>query len=64
MGGNFFALGFKLCGKGGIGDLIGQLGSLKQMLVGGAVVAGLKATSDAIIGIVDEEDNDDPAAQA
>ena len=41
-------------GKGGIGDLIGQLGSLKQMLVGGAVVAGLKATSDAIIGIVDE----------
>lgn len=41
-------------GKGGIGDLIGQLGSLKKMLVGGAVVAGLKATSDAIIGIVDE----------
>lgn len=41
-------------GKGGIGNLIGQLGSLKQMLVGGAVVAGLKATSDAIIGIVDE----------
>lgn len=41
-------------GKGGIGDLIGQLGSLKQMLVGGAVVAGLKAASDAIIGIVDE----------
>ena len=41
-------------GKGGIGDLIGQLGSLKNMLVGGAVVAGLKATSDAIIGIVDE----------
>lgn len=41
-------------GKGGIGNLIGQLGSLKKMLVGGAVVAGLKATSDAIIGIVDE----------
>ena len=41
-------------GKGGIGDLIGQLGSLKNMLVGGAVVAGLKAASDAIIGIVDE----------
>lgn len=41
-------------GKGGIGDLIGQLGSLKKMLVGGAVVAGLKAASDAIIGIVDE----------
>lgn len=41
-------------GKGGIGDLIGQLGSLKKMLVGGAVVAGLKATSGAIIGIVDE----------
>lgn len=41
-------------GKGGIGDLIGQLGSLKNMLLGGAVVAGLKATSDAIIGIVDE----------
>lgn len=41
-------------GKGGIGDLIGQLGSLKKMLVGGAVVAGLKAVSDAIIGIVDE----------
>ena len=41
-------------GKGGIGDLIGQLGSLKKMLVGGAVVAGLKATSDSIIGIVDE----------
>ena len=41
-------------GKGGIGDLIGQLGSLKKMLVGGAVVTGLKATSDAIIGIVDE----------
>lgn len=40
-------------GKGGIGNLIGQLGSLKKMLVGGAVVAGLKATSDAIIGIVD-----------
>lgn len=40
--------------KGGIGNLIGQLGSLKKMLVGGAVVAGLKATSDAIIGIVDE----------
>lgn len=43
-------------GKGGIGNLIGQLGSLKKMLVGGAVVAGLKATSDAIIGIVDETD--------
>lgn len=41
-------------GKGGIGSLIGQLGSLKKMLVGGAVVAGLKAASDAIIGIVDE----------
>lgn len=41
-------------GKGGIGNLIGQLGSLKKMLVGGAVVAGLKAASDAIIGIVDE----------
>lgn len=41
-------------GKGGIGDLIGQLSSLKKMLVGGAVVAGLKAASDAIIGIVDE----------
>lgn len=41
-------------GKGGIGDLIGQLGSLKNMLLGGAVVAGLKAASDAIIGIVDE----------
>lgn len=41
-------------GKGGIGNLIGQLGSLKKMLVGGAVVAGLKATSDAIIGIVYE----------
>ena len=41
-------------GKGGIGNLIGQLSSLKKMLVGGAVVAGLKATSDAIIGIVDE----------
>ena len=41
-------------GKGGIGDLIGQLGSLKKMLVGGAVVAGLKATADAIMGIVDE----------
>ena len=41
-------------GKGGIGDLIGQLGSLKKMLVGSAVVAGLKAASDAIIGIVDE----------
>lgn len=41
-------------GKGGIGNLIGQLGSLKKMLIGGAVVAGLKATSDAIIGIVDE----------
>lgn len=41
-------------GRGGIGNLIGQLGSLKKMLVGGAVVAGLKATSDAIIGIVDE----------
>lgn len=41
-------------GKGGIGNLIGQLGSLKNMLVGGAVVAGLKAASDAIIGIVDE----------
>lgn len=41
-------------GKGGIGNLIGQLGSLKTMLVGGAVVAGLKAASDAIIGIVDE----------
>lgn len=41
-------------GKGGIGNLIGQLGGLKKMLVGGAVVAGLKATSDAIIGIVDE----------
>lgn len=41
-------------GKGGIGDLIGHLGSLKNMLLGGAVVAGLKATSDAIIGIVDE----------
>ena len=41
-------------GKGGIGDLIGQLGSLKNMLLGGAVVAGLKTTSDAIIGIVDE----------
>lgn len=41
-------------GKGGIGNLIGQLGNLKKMLVGGAVVAGLKAASDAIIGIVDE----------
>ena len=41
-------------GKGGIGNLIGQLGSLKKMLVSGAVVAGLKAASDAIIGIVDE----------
>ena len=41
-------------GKGGIGGLVEQLGSLKNMLLGGAVVAGLKATSDAIIGIVDE----------
>ena len=41
-------------GKGGIGGLVEQLGSLKKMLVGGAVVAGLKAASDAIIGIVDE----------
>lgn len=40
--------------KGGVKDLIGQLGNLKQMLIGGAVVAGLKATSDAIIGIVDD----------
>nr|DAQ51092.1 MAG TPA: minor tail protein [Caudoviricetes sp.] len=40
--------------KGGVKDLIGQLGNLKQMLIGGAVVAGLKAASDAIIGIVDE----------
>ena len=45
-------------GKGGIGNLIGQLGSLKKMLVGGAVVAGLKAASDAIIGIVDETEED------
>lgn len=41
-------------GTGGIGDLVGQLGSLKKMLVGGAVVAGLKATSDTIFRIVDE----------
>lgn len=41
-------------GKGGIGGLVEQLGSLKGMLLGGAAVAGLKATSDAIIGIVDE----------
>ena len=41
-------------GTGGIGDLVWQLGSLKKMLVGGAVVAGLKATSDTIFRIVDE----------
>ena len=41
-------------GKGGLQDLVGQLGNLKNMLVGGAVVAGLKAASDAIIGIVDD----------
>ena len=41
-------------GKGGIGGLVEQLGSLKGMLLGGAAVGALKATSDAIIGIVDE----------
>lgn len=43
-----------LNGAGGIGDLIGQLGSLKNMLVGGAVITAIKATGDAIIGIVDD----------
>ena len=41
-------------GKGGISDLIGQLRNLKNMLIGGAVITALKATGDAIIGIVDD----------
>lgn len=39
-------------GKGG--DLLGMLTSLKGALVGGAIVGGLKAVSDAIIGIVED----------
>lgn len=42
-------------GKGlSLGSLVGDLGKLKSMLAGGAVVAGLKEVSSAIIGIVDD----------
>lgn len=36
------------------GGLLSQLGDLKGLLAGGAVVAGAKAVGDAIIGIVDD----------
>lgn len=42
-------------GKGlDLGSLIGDLGKLKGMVAGGAVVAGLKEVGDTIIGIVDD----------
>lgn len=36
------------------GGLLSQLGDLKGLLAGGAIVAGAKAVGDAIIGIVDD----------
>ena len=39
-------------GKGG--DLLSMLTNLKGALVGGAIVSGLKAVSDAIIGVVED----------
>lgn len=39
---------------GGSGGLLSQLGDLKGILAGGAVVAGAKAVGDAIIGIVED----------
>lgn len=39
---------------GGKGGLLGKLESLKGLMVGGAIVGGAKAVSDAIIGIVED----------
>lgn len=37
-------------------DLLSDLGTLKNMLVGGAVVKGLKAVGDTIIGVVEDSE--------
>lgn len=41
-------------GLGGKSGLLGKLESLKGLMVGGAIVGGAKAVSDAIIGIVED----------
>lgn len=41
-------------GSSGIGGLISNLGSLKNMLVGGAIVGGVKELSGAVLGIVND----------
>lgn len=39
--------------SGGLGAFVGQVGTLKNFLVGGAVVGGVKALGDAVVGIVE-----------
>ena len=39
---------------GGIGSFIGKLGDLKNIVAGGAVVGGVVALKDAILGVVEE----------
>lgn len=37
-----------------LGNILGSLGNLKGMLAGGAVVGGIKAVGDAILGVVED----------
>ena len=38
---------------GGLGNFVGQLGNLKNVIAGGVVVGGIKALGDAIFGVVE-----------
>lgn len=40
--------------KDPLGNILGSLGNLKGMLAGGAVVGGIKAVGDAILGVVED----------